>query len=70
MSLTKKTPKNRSSANNLHLEAADAGAVDAAAADAFMVALEPADAAVEALEAVEDVEAFVSETDDHRDCSY
>jgi hypothetical protein len=49
MSLTKKTPKNRASANNWHLEAADAGAVDAAAADATMDAFEPADAAAEAL---------------------
>ena len=52
MSLTKKTPKNRSSVNNWHLEAADVGAVDAAAADATMDALDPADAAVEAVEAV------------------
>ena len=56
MSLTKRTPKNRSSANNWHLEVAGAGAVDAAAADAFMVALERADAATEAVEVAEVLE--------------
>ena len=72
MSLTKKTRKNRSSANNWHLEAADAGAVDAAAADATMDAFEPADAAVEALgsseasAAVEASEAVVLSENENR----
>jgi hypothetical protein len=53
MSLTKKMSKNHGSANNWHLEAADATAADSAA---VMDALEPADAAVEVAEAVEAVE--------------
>lgn len=57
--LIKKPPKNRSSANNSHGEAADAGAVAAGVADAGVEALGPADAAAEAVEVAEAAEAVV-----------
>ncbi len=49
MFLTKKAPKNRSSVNNSHGEAADAGAVAAGGADVGVDALGRADAAAEAV---------------------
>jgi hypothetical protein len=71
MSLTKKTPKNRSSANNSHGAAdaaADAGAVDAdarlelvdAAAVAADARLELVDAVAEAVEVAEAAEVVVT----------